>query len=100
MNKETNLKIATSEIRAYIQLTSYVQTLREIASYHHGNNGGLNPYPISGGTCEHWPRETRDAVITAKRTAEKHLEQSLVAWKASGKHKTTWVRMKDSLINA
>ena len=30
---------------------------RKEAATLYGNAGGLNPYPVSGGTCEHWPRD-------------------------------------------
>jgi hypothetical protein len=36
--------------------------LRILATEIYGNDGGLNPYPISGGTCSGWPRAVSDEI--------------------------------------
>jgi hypothetical protein len=37
--------------------------LRDLATQLYGNDGGVNPYLISGGICSHWPRPVSDEII-------------------------------------
>ena len=43
--------------------------LREAAGQKYGKNDSPNNYPISGGICEHWPREVSDEICRKEQDA-------------------------------
>jgi len=79
-------------------LTTITNGRRKIISAQYGNEGGLNPYPISGGICEHWPRDMKDWVTQGVIAAQEYIEESLDLWKQSGKQRATWLRKKNEIL--
>jgi hypothetical protein len=44
-------------------------TARGYATENYGDNGPVNPYPVSGGTCNHWPDGTALHILRLEQTA-------------------------------
>ena len=63
-----------------------------------GTHGKFNRFPLSGGICEHWPRDKKDNVLRAVCTRQNMIEESLDAWKATGRRRVTWLRLKDQIL--
>ena len=74
--------------------------LRKEYSEEYGNDGGFNPFPVSGGICEHWPRDKKDNVVKAVRKRQDLIDASLKAWKATGRRRVTWLRLKDQVMGS
>lgn len=74
-------------------------SLRDSISVEYGNEGGMNPYPISGGICENWSRDDKDKVIALVQMENKAINESLVWWKANGRRRHTWLLKKAEILN-
>ena len=72
--------------------------LREEYSQKYGNMGGLNPHPISGGVCDHWPNDKKDNIREALRKRYVLIDASLYAWKCIGRRRSTWLRKKNEIM--
>jgi hypothetical protein len=96
--KTANELKAQALLEAALNWSRFAQALRERYSQEHGDNGFPNRYPISGGICEHWPRICKDNVVKALRAREDLIDRSLEAWRASGRRRSTWLRLKDSIL--
>lgn len=86
----------TSEeyLKRALDWSRFAIALREDYAQTYGDNGGINRFPISGGICDHWPRNKKDNVIKAVRHRQKLIDLSLKAWKAIGRRRITWLRLK------
>ena len=73
-------------------------TLRKSFSKQFGDAGGLNPFPISGGICEHWPEWAKNEVVQSVHEYQSTLDESLKYWIACGRRVYTWRKLKDSTI--
>jgi hypothetical protein len=67
---------------------------RELAIATYGSAGpGPNDTPVSGGTCDHWPRQDQDLVVAYERAAGAWADIAL-AWHCyAGKHAQTFRRL-------
>lgn len=72
--------------------------LRTECSRQMGDCGGVNPYPVSGGICEHWHRWQKDAVCYAVRRAQDLEDASLKEWQKCGRRAHTWRAMRESYV--
>lgn len=52
---------------------------RAAAANEYGDAGGINPFPVSGGICNHWPQEVADTVIEPLHLKQDWLSAAL-AW--------------------
>lgn len=62
---------------------------RNKAAEKFGKKKGLNPFPMSGGTCEHWPRETKDHVLAAVHNHQDWEQLAHTYHKTAGKRVST-----------
>jgi hypothetical protein len=76
--------------------------LREEYAEKFGDNkethGSFNRFPISGGVCDHWPRDKKDNVAEALRHLHELISASLQAWRDTGRKRSTWLRMKEKAM--
>jgi hypothetical protein len=56
----------------------------------YGDAGGLNPTPISGGLCDHWPEETKDFVRNWIIEKQDQIDLALQYHKQAGKRSSTF----------
>lgn len=54
---------------------------------------GMNPYPISGGVCDHWPREVSDTVIAFVHAKQVAISAALECHKKAGCRTHTFRRI-------
>ena len=60
----------------------------------------LNPFPISGGICSHWPQSAKDAVVSLVREAQNAFDTSFDEWKKAGNRRSTWIHQKENVFGA
>ena len=85
------------EASSYYKLAS---RLRELISAQSGNCGGINPYPVSAGICNHWERGDKDSVVGAVHSAQDCTSEALRIWtKEGGMRLHTFLRVRDRLLN-
>jgi hypothetical protein len=68
---------------------------REQAIADYGAAPGLNSTPVSGGTCDHWPRQVQDLVVAYVRAGGCWLHIALAWHRYAGKHASTFHRLID-----
>jgi hypothetical protein len=75
---------------------AYAETYGDNSSTH----GHFNRFPISGGVCDHWPRQKKDNVAKALRKRHQMITDSLEAWKETGRRRVTWLRLKEKMMGS
>lgn len=73
-----------------MQCETFAKLARQEAQDQHGDNGEPNPTPVSGGICEHWPRQTKDIVTAYVRLHHAHRALALAWHHYAGKRTTTF----------
>ena len=68
-------------------------TYREQAIATYGAAPGLNSTPVSGGTCDHWPREVQDLIVAYERAAGAWYDIALAWHRYAGKHASTFKQL-------
>lgn len=91
---------AEEYIERALDWSRFAISLRKEYSKKYGDNGGMNPFPISGGVCEHWPRDKKDNVAEALRKRHQMISESLKAWKSTGRRRITWLRLKEKMMGS
>ena len=102
MNTGKRHRVMTAEeyLERAMDWSRHAIALRKEYSQKYGDNGGINPFPISGGVCEHWPRQKKDNVAEALRKRHEMITDSLEAWKATGRRRVTWLRLKEKMMGS
>ena len=100
LKRQTAKTRAESHIRQAKDQYSLASRLRELISQQWGDNGLPRRFPVSGGTCDHWPRGDSNAVLAAVREGDALCSESLRIWqKEGGMRVHTWRRMRDSILD-
>ena len=92
-SKEIRDKFAQKAIdllRAENSLHDRAQEERERIAAAYGDNGSPIRFRVSGGICEHWPNNEKDAVRFFVQEANKVQDESFDLWKKAGRRAHTW----------
>jgi hypothetical protein len=73
------------------QCKTFAALARQDAQRIHGDAGQPMPTPISGGICEHWPREAKDLVTAYVRLHQAHKDLALSWHRYAGKRLETFL---------
>lgn len=63
---------------------------RDKALADYGGAPGPNSTPVSGGTCDHWPREVQDLVVAYERAAGAWYDLAVAWHRYAGKRRHTF----------
>jgi hypothetical protein len=100
MNTHTQKQIDYRKSMAYLNLSIDLENLenetRKRIGLDFGKCEGMNPFPVSGGICDHWPQSKKDELIEVVHAKQDAWDDSLKHWLMSGKQAKTWRAVKCS----
>ena len=90
----------TEHIKARDQLLARAREMRMRAGQArararetYGANPEPNPFPVSGGICDHWPREVSDEIVGYVHAKQDAVAAALVQHKKAGLREVTFRRI-------
>jgi hypothetical protein len=89
----TKLRLANQSLELLRQRKFWQEQasrVRALISKQSGDNGQPNPYPISGGICEHWKPFQKDAVLYCVEQQNRCTNEALECHRKSGRRDHTF----------